>query len=417
MRTLLRPDVLDELLLDTLLATEVAFVTSGSNARCFEGQLALVTAVSLIARSGAQCYLEAPNTELSGVTSPLTSGRLMDGLLGLGQDLIPGRSIDACAPSHEVDLAVVIGDSSWRGKARQVIRLSGNAWFGRIAPNGERWRSCGSPFGALTSAGLAAGEAYKAAMRRVRDWAAGPTTFDALFAAAPVAEIALAPPGAPPPSCDLGEFDFISGGAITQAALYALSRIPRARGRARVIEPETNDLSNLNRYAFLRRSRLKEEKATHVASLDLDGLKVAGVPLRYCERNLDQIGSLAPRVLVGVDHIPSRWAVQRARPSWLGIGATTDYFVLVTFHQAGLACARCLHQDGTAMPTEIPTAAFVSHWAGLWLASLFARTAAGEQLPHLQQQTMMATLRPESRSAVMQSRGDPRIPCDIGCPL
>src|SRR5437016_5368533 len=133
MRTLLRPEVPHDLLLEALLATEVAFVTDSNNARCFEGQLALVTAVSLIARSGAQCYVDAPNIELSGVTSPLTNGRLMDGLLELGQDLIPGRSIDARTPMHEVDLAVVIGDSRWQGRARRVIRLNGNAWLGQMA--------------------------------------------------------------------------------------------------------------------------------------------------------------------------------------------------------------------------------------------------------------------------------------------
>ena len=41
--------------------------------------------------------------------------------------------------------------------------------------------------------------------------------------------------------------DLISGGAITNAALYALLRIPEITAAIRVIEPETLDLPNLNR--------------------------------------------------------------------------------------------------------------------------------------------------------------------------
>jgi len=417
MRRDLRAEVPDDRLLDALLTTEVAFAADADNLASLDGQSALVGAVVLSARSGAQCYLDVPNVELLGVMSPLTGGLLVDGLLDLGLDVIPDRSFEPCLPAHEVDLAVVIGDSPWRGLARRVIRLSGDAWRGRIAPEGERWRSSGSPFGALASSGLAAGEAYKVAVRRVGEWAAGREVFDALFDEALAAQVALAPSGTPAPSPNLGEFDCISGGAIIQAALYALSRIPQAAAHARVIEPESNELSNINRYWFLRRSRLEEKKAAHLESLDLGDVQINAVPLRYCDRNLDDIGSLAHRALVGVDHIPSRWAVQRARPSWLGIGATSDHFVQVTFHCAGLSCARCLHPNGAGTPGEIPTVAFVSHWAGLWLASLFARAASGLRIPHACQQTAMWTLRLDSRTAIQQSEGVPTGTCELGCPL
>ena len=417
MRRELRPEVPDDRLLDALLTTEVAFAADAENLTSLEGQSALVGAIGLTARSGAQCYLDVPNVDLPGVTAPLTSPLLVDGLLDLGLDLIPGRSFEPRLPAHEVDLAVVLGDSRWRGLARRIVRLSGDAWRGRIAPQGERWTPRGSPFGALASSGLAAGEAYKAAMRRLGDWAPGREVFDALFADALVAEVALAPPGTPAPTRDLGHFDFVSGGAIIHAALYALSRIPRATAHARVIEPESNELSNVNRYWFLRSSRLEEKKATHLASLDLGDLRITAVPRLYCDRNLNEIGPLAHRVLVGVDHIPSRWAVQQARPSWLGIGATSDHFVQVTFHSAGLCCACCLHPDGMEAPRKIPTVAFVSHWAGLWLASIFARVASGLEVPRVHQQTTMWTLRPDSRSAIQQSQGVSTSTCELRCPL
>ena len=69
---------------------------------------------------------------------------------------------------------------------------------------------------------------------------------------------------------------------------------------------------------------------------------------------------LAARVVVGVDHIPSRWAVQDAGPEWLGIGATSHYELQVTEHPLGWPCARCLHphddEGNTILPTNLMNA-------------------------------------------------------------
>src|SRR5947199_4983933 len=74
---------------------------------------------------------------------------------------------------------------------------------------------------------------------------------------------------------------------------------------------------------LLRRSRLGTGKADDLASLQLGGLKVTGVPLRYDDSNSEVIGTLAPFVLVGVDDIPSRWTVQR-RSEERRVGKSVD---------------------------------------------------------------------------------------------
>ena len=51
----------------------------------------------------------------------------------------------------------------------------------------------------------------------------------------------------------LGAVDVISGGTITNAALYALLRMPAVSAAMRVIEPDLLNLPNLNRYALARR--------------------------------------------------------------------------------------------------------------------------------------------------------------------
>src|SRR2546427_44705 len=101
------------------------------------------------------------------------------------------------------------------------------------------------------------------------------------------------------------------------------------------------------------------------------------VVARYEMSLHDELGPFAPAVLVGVDDIPSRWEVQAARPLWLGVGATTHYSAMASYHVPGLGCARCLHPKDEPGGGLIPTVSFVSHWAGLWLASLFALERIG----------------------------------------
>src|SRR5207249_662817 len=129
-------------------------------------------------------------------------------------------------PRDGVDLAVLIGDTAWSGQATRVLRLQADTWSGGITNGtGARWAEHLSPFGALASAGLAAGEGFKVALARFRSDATDVSAFDLLFAPTDEATVRLAPAGSPPPSGDLGVFDCISGGAIIQSALYALLRV------------------------------------------------------------------------------------------------------------------------------------------------------------------------------------------------
>lgn len=414
MRTHLRPDISDEVLLNALTSTTAILVGDEENLSTPEGQHALITAASLIARSGGRCFVDAPNVPLIGNHPPLREYRLVDALLELGADLIPGQEIMAGQPSRKADLALVIGDSTFSGSAYQMVSLSGSTWTGRIGPTRQRWVPTNSPFGALAAAGLAAAEAYKVAMRKLRPYAS-PGPFDEMFRAAVGAQVVLAPRHAGSPKADLGRFDMVSGGAISQAALYALARIPGVNGEARVIEPDINDITNINRYAFLRRSLVGEAKAVHLAGISLQGLALQGVQLRYEEKNVDSIGQLASDVLVGVDHVESRWAVQESQPTWLGIGATEAYDAMLSFHTRGLPCARCVHEIGAAPQGPIPTAAFISHWAGLLLAAAFVGNRAGWLRPG-EQVTWLACLQLGSQFGVRRVAGFPSGVCPYGCP-
>jgi hypothetical protein len=94
--------------------------------------------------------------------------------------------------------------------------------YHRGTPAGARRRVAAGRHGA---AAMAATEAFKVAMRKLERYARNPAMMMEMFAPSADVEFALAPAGTSITS-ELGEFDCLSGGAITQSALYALTRLP-----------------------------------------------------------------------------------------------------------------------------------------------------------------------------------------------
>lgn len=397
MRDFLKPETPDDAMMQALISTRVALVSDRLNLSSHSGQSAFVSAAILAARSGAEIHLVAPRTNLIDRQPPLHSNELLEGVLEVGADLIPGVAIHEGESPGVFDAAVLLGNTRWEGSARQVMRVGADDWngslssLGDLAPIGKvEW-----PFGGLVAAALACSEIFKVSMRKLREFARDPNLFDEYFAPTTLVVVNLSRQNLCNFDGDLGRFDLVSAGAISHAVLFALSRIPDVRGQVRIIDPETSEISNLNRYALLRRSRLGHSKVADLAGQDL-GLSMIGHALRFERGNQHLVESFARAVLVGVDHIPTRWDVQSARPDWLAIGATTHYSAMASFHDARVPCAACLHPVDDDNDALIPTVAFVSFWAGLMLASLFVRHLPAESLSMNEQQLFFSPLRPES---------------------
>ena len=391
----------DEELLDALLSRRVCIVADRPNLETEVGQQAVISVALLCLRMGFAVEIAAPNVVLKGVHAPLRGSRLMDALIDIGTDLIPEVGVsEGC---RDASLAMVFGDTP-APRRLPSIGFSASAWRGQLHSGGAgiRARDEGLPFGALAAAGLAATEAYKAALRRLANRARDRSHFDELFAPTESAAVSLGEGAGLRPDALQGEATFVSGGAIAQASLYALARVRGGAWTVSVVEPEASDTTNLNRYAFLRRSRVGIEKALDLAVLDLGGVGVQPIVARFTAELARRRDFALDDLLVGVDHIPTRWVAQAQKPRWLGVGATSHYGALVSYHRDGLACARCLHPHDDPGDAPIPTVSFVSHWAGLWLAAYFVRYRAGWLTP-AEQQVYMATLRAENLSAVWRS--------------
>lgn len=406
-------DAPDDTLLDALLGTSVVLGSDLENLQSHSAQTAYFTAATLLARSGATVFLSAPDVPLIGKQPPAIGKRLISALTELGEDLIPGVSFRVGQPRQQVDFGFALGTSSVEMNARKSWRFGAESWQGWIEPPAVLRSAAPTdwPFGGLSAGGLVATEVFKGSMRKLSRFATDVENFAAFFAASSRAEFAPQPSRFTKRAEDFGSVDVISGGAVTHALLYALARIPKSRGEFRVIEPEASDLSNLNRYELLRRSHIDTFKARDLVSIDLGELKI--VPA--IERFPDRITRLASTVLVGVDHIPTRWAAQAASPDWLGIGATTHFSAMVTAHVPELPCAGCAHPRDETGQLPIPTVAFVSHWAGLMLAAFMVMRAAGEITFASEQQAYFSPLRSDSEDSIFRGPVAARSDCPLRC--
>lgn len=411
MRDHVRPETPDDVLLDALSNTEILIVSDEANIASNSAQTAAITAAMLTARSGAAVYLDVPNTILRCPQPPLRLAELNQALLEVGTDLLPERAAIKAGPVRgDPDLAVVLGDSKWRGRARQVVRLNAEPWAALIADGdaGLRWRAHDWPFGGLGAGAFAAGEAFKAAMRKLRRHSTSPV-FDETFAPSRRGNFRFAPQGARCPT-GFGFLDLVSAGAISQALMFALARIPDVSGDLRAFDSERSDVSNLNRYSLLRLSDVGSVKVYQLARMGVKDISVTPLAHRFDPENESGCALYAPRVLAGVDHIPTRWAIQRQARNWLCVGATSHYSAMASFHTTELPCAGCLHPRDDAEQGLIPTVAFVSFWAGLEMAAFLMRHVGAERLSSDEQQIYFTPLRPEWISPVW-----PRTDCAIHC--
>lgn len=324
------------------------------------GQTALVTAFILVARMGVGIRLDVPDVAVIDQVPPLRGSSLAEALRDLGEDLIPGVPIET-APGP-VDETFSFGDTG-DGDAVQVAAGDLEACLDRSDQVGESEGRL--PFGGFAAGAAVAAVVFEAMVPRIESRVG-------LRARTP------RPSPGPPVRINLGQWfpslgermprslavEAVSGGAITNALIFCLLRVPELEVGIRVIEDDVADLTNLNRYMLLRWSQVGIHKVAHLRGATAKGVEVDGVEHLFNDKTRDRLLPLADRVLVGVDDIRARWWVQEAEPRWMAVGATGNHLAQLSVHVPGGPCAGCVH--GVPLPPQtIPTISFVSFWAGL----------------------------------------------------
>ena len=365
-------------IIDGLQGTTVLIRADQANLSSPNGQTALCTLFSQIAMLGIGINLDIPDVPLLIAQPPLKGTRLRAALLDYATDLIPGSR---CGTGlRKIDLSFALGDTATDDL--HVVRVTGGDWSCAIGPARQTpprlWQGTW-PVGPMLAATAAAPEALRIAVTRIAAAAGREPTKEFRTIPGLPARIDLSSRAIPAGHLDMGRVDIISGGAITNATIYALLRIPGLSGLLRVIEPEALDLTNLNRYPLARYSDLEQAKVSVLEGYSRDGLQISGIQGRFDDSWPSLLGGLAPRVLIGADQIPARWAVQRAAPPWLQVSGTSHFMTMSSSHHPEGPCAGCAHPKDERGDDPIPTISFVSLWAGILQAVDLLNDISGQE--------------------------------------
>lgn len=397
-------------IIDGLRGTTAQIIADRANIDSPAGQTALVTLYAQLAMTGLQIDLDVPSLELRVPQPPLRGTTLPAALADYAADLLPAGTT---RPSAIPDVTFALGDTPAPPGA---VHVSGTEWTGIVGTRltGPRWSGT-EPAGAMAATAAAAAEGLRAAVPRIAERLGRPVPADPRWRTRPGRQVNLDlsryqvdHPVA------LGEVDVISGGAITNAALYALLRIPGLAAAIRIIEPDLLAMANLNRYALALRSMLGWPKTHALRVFQTPLLAIAGSDETFDDSTAQHLAPIAPRLLVGVDHIPARWAAQHAASGWMCVGASSHDFVLVSSHPPHTACAGCVHPRDEQTPGEVPTISFISFWAGLVQALELVAAAAG-RTPALARTTHIWPFGLENNRGIYQFNQAPITGCPVGC--
>ncbi len=267
------------------------------------------------------------------------------------------------------------------------------------------------PMGAMAAAVLVASEAIKFSGRFLAPFSGNPSYIRELFGFSRSARLSLAPEDTPKVA-SLGEFDIISAGAVSNALVYALMRLPDVTGHARAFDKDTSDESNRNRNMLLIR-RLEHLTKVALFAHFGRGLQIEPVSRHFEGRDLD---GLRPHVAVGVDDIPVRWLLAGAMAEWMGVGATSHFSSMASVHFPYSACAGCLHPRDEEMEGPIPTIAFVSFLAGLMVAADLVVEKSRSTAFLTSRQRYLTPLHLEHDGTAFSTPVAPHPNCPVGCP-
>jgi hypothetical protein len=405
--------LVDEEICRAFQAVRVLCISDLRNLSSHSGQTVLVTLVSLLNRMGMEVNLALPDVPMLAPQPPLSGSSMRNALLAASEAMISGAVVRGTSALNP-DLIFVLGNTEVDVGYAHFWRLSGTDWYGALKDGSEETHAWTAdfPVGSMVSAALAANEAFKFVMRRLpfRD-----QRDEVFFEASPSSSWDFGSVPIPSVDLDLGEVDIISAGAISQAALYALLRFPRVHLRGRIFDDDVTGPSNLNRNMLTLVTDVDLRKVLVVEQRCGSKLRLEPVPSRFKNRGL-AVRGLAPRVLVGVDDIPSRWAVQKSASGWVGVSGTSHFGVSSSAHRPKEPCCGCLHPvDDAAGADPIPTVSFVSFWAGLAMSVRLLREALGSPYPGDRQHLWLTPLRMDQAHAAMWLPIAPRKDCPVNC--
>ena len=240
---------------------------------------------------------------------------------------------------EEADLVLAVGADAPTFET-PTIYAGCDGWQARVGTNGHyRTSDLGNPFGAGFAACIAAANMFR--LLFFPDGASLVDT-DVQFPKKACEYPSLTPSTVQNPIVLVGV------GAVGNSAAWSLARIPIS-GQIYLVDPETIELGNIQRYILSTRSDEGESKVKIVENEFQDSLRATphdGSWASFVTAN----GHTWERVLVALDSARDRRAVQASLPHWI-VNAWTqvgDLGVSTHVFSGQGACLACLY-----LPTEV----------------------------------------------------------------
>ena len=320
----------------------VALVLDGECARSSEGRATADLAVRLLARFYPSLALVACDEDASAAISNLRQ---------LAKKINPAISLRKSL--KQVKACLVIGQTEIRLPSEgPVIYLGSDGWVARLQVDGPVGSGHSSnPFGAGVAACLGAANLFRA-------------IFGERLSAGDIdrsAELSLLNfktgstsenPSLGP--VDLGESILVGLGAVGNGVLWALARCP-IRGTLRLVDHDTLDLGNIQRYSMtVRKDENTPKTELAMGWLSDSGVDVVPYPMRWDD--FAKGGDWRfDRVLTALDSAEDRVGVQASLPRWIANAWTQGGEAGLSRHPDFLderACLACLYMPNREAPHE-----------------------------------------------------------------
>lgn len=298
-----------------------------------EGQMTLELSVNLLARLYPRLAIVARGACAEAfVPQLIDTARSINPVIDVENDL---ANVAAC---------LVVG-SSVVAVSAPAIYVGSDGWIVRLSSN----RPVGSgdtriPFGAGAAACFGAANIF----RRLFSAYLPASNLDQQFALS-LLDLTLnteQSTNPKPVGVDIGETHLVGLGAIGNGAVWALARTPDLSGTLHLIDAETADLGNLQRYVLMSQEQIGISKVAAAADvLKQTRLDVQPHNHRWGHYLRERNDWRLERVAVAVDSARDRIAVQAALPRWI-VNAwtqTTDLGVSRHTFLGNQACLACLY--------------------------------------------------------------------------
>jgi hypothetical protein len=321
----------DEERIRLTLARERIGVSIGTDAaESTEGQALIDLLVRLLARLYPILTIRSESGGRTAAEDALNLARRINPGVEFSSDPTVEIVVGSALPSAGACARIFVGSNDW------------NAFVGNTGPKSVG--NSDNPFGAGAAACMAAANLFRWVFLRENPLLDEDLTFSVLESkSARTPDVPLAG--------SLGETVLVGAGAIGNAAAWAFSRLPM-EGVLRIVDHQTVDLGNLQRYVLAEREHEGQRKVDTLASYFKGRVRAKVHALKF-EEFLVSEGYSWPRMMLALDSSRDRRAAQASLPQWIVNAWTQPGDLGVSSHDfLKDACVACLYLPEHALENE-----------------------------------------------------------------